>query len=391
MAGRIPRNLGQSPNLTAVSLRNNYLSGDLPSGFTTVRFLDLSSNLINGSLRSDFGGDSLAYLNVSYNRLSGAIPPAFADRIPVSAVVDLSFNRLEGPVPESQVFSNQKPTHFSGNPTLCGEQARKPCPAEIPPAPTSPPAIAAIPKTINSDPSATPGSKKRTGLRPAKIAYIVAGDIAGVAILSLLFLYAYRAKKRSNKKRKAAESEAEGEDEYDEEDSMSSSSSSASESRRFTRWSCLRKNTGEEEEEKRWREEGPKREVGTLVTVDGENDLELETLLKASAYILGATGSSIMYKAVLDDGTALAVRRIGESGVDRFKDFENRVRIVAKLVHPNLVRVRGFYWGVDEKLIIYDFLPNGSLANARYSQSLLFSSFFTRFFFFSFRVFAGFC
>ena len=108
--------------------------------------------------------------------------------------------------------------------------------------------------------------------------------------------------------------------------------------------------------------------IGTLVTVDGEKELELETLLKASAYILGATGSSIMYKAVLDDGATLAVRRIGESGVDRFKDFENRVRVVAKLVHPNLVRVRGFYWGVDEKLIIYDFVPNGSLANARYSK-----------------------
>lgn len=104
------------------------------------------------------------------------------------------------------------------------------------------------------------------------------------------------------------------------------------------------------------------------MTVDGEKALELETLLKASAYILGATGSSIMYKAVLEDGSSLAVRRIGEHSVDRFKDFENQVKLVAKLVHPNLVRIRGFYWGVEEKLIIYDFVPNGSLANARYSE-----------------------
>lgn len=107
------------------------------------------------------------------------------------------------------------------------------------------------------------------------------------------------------------------------------------------------------------------------MTVDGEKQLELETLLKASAYILGATGSSIMYKAVLEDGTTMAVRRIGESGVERFKDFENQVRVIAKLVHPNLVRIRGFYWAADEKLIIYDFVPNGSLANARYSESPL--------------------
>jgi hypothetical protein len=105
------------------------------------------------------------------------------------------------------------------------------------------------------------------------------------------------------------------------------------------------------------------------VTVDGEKELEIETLLKASAYILGATGSSIMYKAVLEDGTSFAVRRIGENHVERFRDFETQVRAIAKLVHPNLVRIRGFYWGVDEKLIIYDFVPNGCLANARYSKS----------------------
>nr|BAD54511.1 hypothetical protein [Oryza sativa Japonica Group] len=37
----------------------------------------------------------------------------------------------------------------------------------------------------------------------------------------------------------------------------------------------------------------------------------METLLKASAYILGAAGSSIVYMAVLDDGAVLAVCRIG--------------------------------------------------------------------------------
>lgn len=115
---------------------------------------------------------------------------------------------------------------------------------------------------------------------------------------------------------------------------------------------------------------------GQLVTVDGETELELETLLKASAYMLGASGGSIVYKAVLEDGTALAVRRIGESGVERMRDFENQVRAVAKLRHPNLVRIRGFYWGEAEKLVIYDFVSNGSLASASYSK--LPSSLFTK-------------
>ncbi|PHT35757.1 Receptor protein kinase-like protein [Capsicum baccatum] len=103
-----------------------------------------------------------------------------------------------------------------------------------------------------------------------------------------------------------------------------------------------------------------------LVMVDGERELELETFLKASAYILGASGSSIMYKVVLEDGTTLAVRRIGESGMERFANFENQVKLIAKLVHPNLVKIRGFYWGTKEKLVIYDFVPNGSLDDAHY-------------------------
>lgn len=107
---------------------------------------------------------------------------------------------------------------------------------------------------------------------------------------------------------------------------------------------------------------------GSLVTVDGETELELDTLLKASAYILGASGESIVYKAVLENGTAYAVRRIGENGPERFKDFESQVRAIAKLKHQNLVRVRGFYWGDDEKLVIYDYVPNGSLSSTGYSK-----------------------
>lgn len=72
----------------------------------------------------------------------------------------------------------------------------------------------------------------------------------------------------------------------------------------------------------------------------------------------------------MEERKCLAVWRIGESGaLERFRDFENQVRLIAKLVHPYLVRIRGFYWGVEEKLVVYDFVPNGNLANARYSKS----------------------
>ncbi|XWS41850.1 hypothetical protein CRYUN_Cryun17cG0118300 [Craigia yunnanensis] len=383
LAGTLPATLTTIQNLTVVSLKNNYFSGNLPTGFQSVQVLDLSSNLVEGSLPPNFGGNNLRYLNVSYNRLSGVIPPQFAEKIPGNATIDLSFNNLTGEIPDSVVLMNQESKSFSGNPDLCGEVTRRDCP--IPSShnvssPTSPPAIAAIPKTMDSnttDPSA--GAKKpgQNKLKSGTIVGIIVGDIAGIGFVIMVFFFV-------NKLKREKSVETAMKHETNTAKDNCSITSSSSESRGFTRWSCLR-TRGEYEEESdttsdtedqngsqnhdnHRHQEQEHDKKGTLVTVDGEKQLELETLLKASAYILGATGSSIMYKAVLEDGTSLAVRRIGENSVDRFRDFETQVRVTAKLVHPNLVRIRGFYWGVDEKLIIYDFVPNGSLANARYRK-----------------------
>ncbi|XP_022740482.1 probable LRR receptor-like serine/threonine-protein kinase At4g37250 [Durio zibethinus] len=388
LAGTIPDTLTTIRNLTVVSLTNNYFSGNLPTGFQSVQVLDLSSNLLEGSLPPNFGGNNLRYLNVSYNRLSGEIPPEFAEKIPGNAIIDLSFNNLTGEIPDSVVFKNQESKSFFGNPDLCGEVTRRDCPipssasssSNVSP-PTSPPAIAAIPKTMDTDkPEPSSGAKKpgRNKLKPGTIIGIVVGDIAGIGFVIMVFFFVFKLKRKKRVETTMKQEANTVKDNW-------SITSSSSESRGFTRWSCLRKR-GEYEEESdttsdteedqsrskshdnQRQQEQEHDKKGTLVTVDGEKQLELETLLKASAYILGATGSSIMYKAVLEDGTSLAVRRIGENSVDRFRDFETQVRVIAKLVHPNLVRIRGFYWGVDEKLIIYDFVPNGSLANARYRK-----------------------
>ncbi|KAK6151222.1 hypothetical protein DH2020_016154 [Rehmannia glutinosa] len=400
LSGNLPKNLTTLHNLTAVSLKNNYFVGSIPGGFNSVEVLDMSSNLINGTLPPDFNGGNLSYLNISFNRLSGEIPPQFATKIPANATIDLSFNNLTGPIPESNIFFNQDTISYSGNPELCGKPLKNLCPipssvATLPNSsssvPESPPAIAAIPKTIDSDPAtAAPGGGnppqvKKTGLRTGTILGIVIGDIAGIGILVLIFIYVYQLKKRKTLNT-AIKKEAESAKDFDWA-SSSSAASSSEESNWLRSWACLKKHRHAAEEEESASEStnsdsddvdteknhamhaAQEQKNGALVTVDGEKELELETLLKASAYILGASGSSIMYKAVLEDGTTLAVRRIGENGVDRFRDFQNQVRVIAKLVHPNLVRIRGFYWGTDEKLIIYDFVPNGSLANARYRKA----------------------
>lgn len=415
LAGQIPAALTALPNLTFLYLSNNYFSGGLPSGdgFQSLQFADLSSNLINGSLPPQFGGGNLRSLNLSYNRLSGGISPEFAKRTPANASLDLSFNNLTGEIPATGIFLNQKPDAFAGNPDLCGKPVKNPCsiPSTLSTPPnvstsTSPLAIAAIPKTRGNPggdgpaaaaANATVAAQEEGGLRPGTIAGIVVGDLAGIGIVSMVFLYVYQARKKQRE-----ETTTEAESSKVEKGGNEVSSPSSSPTTRFGLW-CLKKKGGSrkedeettesetEEEEQKGGGESEKKEKeeessklqpqqqkrigeGTLLTVDGEPELELETLLKASAYVLGATGSNIVYKAVVDDGTTFAVRRMGESGVGSLRDFESQVRLIAKLRHPNILRIRGFYWGEDDKLVIFDYAPNGSLATAYLNLSKYYPS-----------------
>ncbi|KAI3774701.1 hypothetical protein L1987_49261 [Smallanthus sonchifolius] len=418
-AGKLPESLATLQNLTSVSLKNNYFSGGIPGRFDYVEYLDLSFNLFNETLPLDFGGERLRYLNLSNNKLSGSVSPEFAGKIPANASIDLSFNGLGGEIPESSSLSRQKTEFFAGNLDLCGKPLNKMC--TIPSSLSTPPnvtsngsttaAIAAIPRNVDTSPSssATTGPPSATDthgggkVKPAKIAAIVAGDLAGIGLLAVLFLYAYNiCKKKLNQDQnpkpetKIEETKISNNVTINRARSTTRGDSTGSEIKQgfwthkkletalFTSCSCLNGVNGDESSETATGSDsehennnltidmnGSEEKQKCLVMVDGETELEIETLLKASAYVLGSSGSSIVYKAVLGGGgggMAFAVRRIGESGVEKMREFENTVRMISKLSHPNLLRVRGFYWAEDEKLVIYDYVSNGSLAGAGYKK-----------------------
>ncbi|KAF8091919.1 hypothetical protein N665_0432s0021, partial [Sinapis alba] len=95
-------------------------------------------------------------------------------------------------------------------------------------------------------------------------------------------------------------------------------------------------------------------------------DLTIFELLKATrnfnqANIIGCGGFGLVYKAILDNGTKLAVKKLtGDYGLME-KEFKVEVEVMSQAKHENLVALQGYWVHDSGRVLIYSFMENGSL------------------------------
>ncbi|KAL6207026.1 hypothetical protein ACLB2K_024271 [Fragaria x ananassa] len=111
---------------------------------------------------------------------------------------------------------------------------------------------------------------------------------------------------------------------------------------------------------------------GSLTKQDGSRthkDLEyfdLKSILVATdnfstANKLGEGGFGPVYKGLLANGEEIAVKRLSKNSGQGLEQFKTELKLIAKLQHRNLVRLLGCCINTEEKMLIYEYLPNKSL------------------------------
>ncbi|KAM3749630.1 hypothetical protein ACB098_05G200900 [Castanea mollissima] len=101
---------------------------------------------------------------------------------------------------------------------------------------------------------------------------------------------------------------------------------------------------------------------------EDENLFDLPTLKSATNKFsednkLGKGGFGEVYKGILPNGQEIAVKMLSKNSTQGAEEFNNEVKILAKLQHRNLVRLFGYCLDGNEKILVYKYVPNKSLDN----------------------------
>ncbi|KAF0890428.1 hypothetical protein E2562_002805 [Oryza meyeriana var. granulata] len=372
LRGNVPSGaLGNLDKLAVLSLRYNALSGPLPSDLAKcadLRVINVQSNHFSGELPTEILTlPALTQLNLADNRFSGRIPPSIAKNgklqllyldgnlltgelpkvnMPLLTSFNVSFNNLTGEIPDS--LSAMPATSFLGMP-LCGKPLPT-CRTPISIPPSQAPAL-------SPEGAVQAGGRGRGGRRLAggAIAGIVIGCAFGFLLVAAVLVLACGALQRKPRHHPSHDVAAE----------LALHSKEAMSPSVYTpRVSDARPPPPPPV--------APTVQPAVAANIAGKKKLfffgrvprpyDLEDLLRASAEVLGKGTYGTTYKAALESGLVVAVKRLKETSLPE-REFRDKVAAIGGLDHPNVVPLQAYYFSKDEKLMVYEFVAMGSLSS----------------------------
>ncbi|XP_059303443.1 probable inactive receptor kinase At1g48480 [Lycium ferocissimum] len=343
LSGSLPSDFSKLTELRNLYLQENNFTGDIPSSFFTLHFmvrLDLSNNNFTGEIPTGFNNlTRLRTLMLEKNQFSGSVPEL---KLPKLVQFNVSGNSLNGSIPKS--LESMPVDSFSGN-SLCGK------PLEICPGNGTQPAIATGGIEIGN------GSHKKKKLSGGAIAGIVIGSIVGFVLLLLILFVLCRKRTGNNNARSvdvATYKHPETEVSRDKPSNVDPENGGGNNGYSVAAAAAAAM-TG------KGGESGGNVVKKLIFFGNSARVFDLEDLLRASAEVLGKGTFGTAYKAVLEMGTVVAVKRLKDVTISEM-EFREKIDAVGAMNNENLVPLRAYYYSREEKLLVYDYMPMGSLS-----------------------------
>lgn len=318
--GTLSPSIGSLISLNKFVLRKNRLSGSIPSEIGScmnLQLLDLSNNELSGEIPANLGklpALEIA-LNLSCNKLSGKIPSEF-DALDKLGVLDLSYNQLSGDLQNLVDLENLVALNISHN-DFKGHVPDTPFFSKLPLSVLSNnPSLCLAGNECTADKSSA--SRRSKGARVAMVVLI------GVAIVLLLSaFYIILAGKIRSRGRDLDDADV---------------------------------------------EMGPPWEI----TLYQKLDLSIADMAKylTPDNVVGRGRSGVVYRANIPSGFPIAVKRFQLSENYSADAFSSEIATLARIRHRNIVRLLGWAANGKNKLLLYDFLPNGTLGTLLHDGSV---------------------
>ncbi|CAL5338305.1 hypothetical protein CsSME_00021809 [Camellia sinensis var. sinensis] len=302
LTGTLSPSIANLSNLQSVLLQNNAISGPIPAAIgklEKLQTLDLSSNKFNGEIPSSLGD----LKNLNYLKLNNnsltGSIPDTLSKVEGLTLVDLSFNNLSSSVPKIAARTFK----IIGNPLICGPNSDNNC------------------SVVYPEPVSFPPDRVKDGSESGTESHHVAvtfGVSFGAAFLIIVIIGSFVWWRYRHNRQIFFDVN----DQYDPE-------------------VCL----------------------GHLKRYTFK-ELRAATDHFNSKNILGRGGFGIVYKGCLKNGNVVAVKRLKDyNAIGGEIQFQTEVEMISLAVHRNLLRLWGFCTTENERLLVYPYMPNGSVAS----------------------------